>query len=136
MYRILVIEEDADIRTLLLLVLQRSRYLARGAATSRRGLELISEFQPDLVFVSLELAHMNSWALADKLKSRQSTLHIPVIALTTQELHAGASFHAYLSGFTDILSKPFNLDVVLAIVARHLPHMRPHQRPDIHVPAV
>jgi DNA-binding response OmpR family regulator len=136
MARILVVEEQADTRTLMILVLQRAGYLARGAATSKRALELISEMQPDLVVVGLEPTLPHGWSLAKQIKARSHTLFLPVVAYTTQELDAAVLFRANLSGFSDILRKPFDLDRLLASIKAHLPQIPLQQRPDIHIPAV
>lgn len=119
MARILVIEDDADIRTLLLLILQRAGHIVRGAPDGARGLELASELQLDLIVIDLELPVLNGWAMIRRLKERKSTRAIPVLAMTAHE-YPSYRLQALLSGFDDILSKPFDLDDFVSSVTKLL----------------
>jgi DNA-binding response OmpR family regulator len=119
MARVLVIEDDDDVRTLLLLVLQRQGYLVRGARDGMRGADLVGEFQPDLIVLNLELPVINGWAVLRRIRVRRSTRRIPTLALTTQMCEY-YRLQAHMAGFDEILGKPFDLSIFLNRVAQLL----------------
>lgn len=115
MQRILVIETDNDIRTLLLITLQLQGYIVCGAPNGVRGAQLIREFRPDLVVVELELPLLSGWDLIRRIKYTYGQRSVPTIALTSYN-HISYRLRAYLAGFDDVLIKTCELNLFIESV--------------------
>ncbi|GAB4122504.1 MAG: response regulator [Roseiflexaceae bacterium] len=124
MARILVIEYDPDVRTLLLMLLQRAGHSVRGVPSGMRGLELMADIQPDLVLVSLELPVMNGWSVLRQARADHQLRRVPLIAMTTQPTPA-YRIQAILAGFQDVITKPFQIDTLLQSVTVLAPPQEP-----------
>ena len=117
---VLIVEDDADIRTFARRVLELEGYICLQARTRDEAFRLISEKNVNLVLLDLRLADENGWLILTKLKSSTETASIPVIVFT-------ASFgeqqraSALEMGAADYLVKPLSANVLRDSVARFLP---------------
>ena len=113
--RILVIEDEADIRTLLLFQLGKDGYGAVGAADGESGLRMAKETPPNLVILDLMLPGMDGIAVCRKLRKNPGTASVPVLMLTArsgdEDTVAGLE-----AGADDYVAKPFSNKVLLARV--------------------
>lgn len=124
MARILIIESDPDIRTILITALKRYSHTVRGAPDCAYGLEVDACFHPELVVIDLELPTVNGWATLRQIRARHTDANIPAIAITTH-LHPTYQLRALLAGFDDVLIKPFDLDDFIASITANLPAAQP-----------
>jgi len=117
---VLIIEDDADVRTFARRVLELEGYICFQARTRDEAFRLIKEKNVNLVLLDLRLADENGWLILTKLKSSTETASIPVIVFT-------ASFgeqqraSALEMGAADYLVKPLSANVLRDAVARFLP---------------
>ena len=113
--RILVIEDEADIRTLLLFQLGKDGYSAAGAADGEAGLRMAKENPPHLIILDLMLPGMDGMAVCRKLRKNPDTASVPVLMLTArsgdEDTVAGLE-----AGADDYVAKPFSNRVLLARV--------------------
>ena len=98
---ILIVDDNADIRTLLRRILQ-DRYQVNEAEDGQQGLELANEIVPDLIVSDVMM-----------VKDNIATSHIPVILLTARAL-SKHQVEGYESGADAYITKPFSADVLLA----------------------
>lgn len=100
--RLLLIEDEAEIRTMLKLSLEDEGYVVHEAADGRSGLALFHEHQPDLVLLDLRLPDIRGLDVCRELR-RESI--VPVIIVTAQtdthDLVAGLE-----AGADDYVTKP------------------------------
>lgn len=82
MAKILVIEDDEMIRTMITIRLSRSGYDVLAAADGVHGITLAKTQRPDLVLMDMGLPVLTGWQVAQRLKSSPTTGTIPIIALT------------------------------------------------------
>ncbi len=80
--RILLIEDNADSRESLQLLLQMEGHQVETAGDGRRGLELARELAPDLVLVDIGLPGLNGYQVAQGLASHPERGRMRVVALT------------------------------------------------------
>ncbi len=85
--------------------LSYSGYRVEQACNGEEAVELTRRLHPDVVVMDLSLPVMDGWEATRRLKSDDSTRHIPVIALTGHAL-AGHSRGAREAGCDAFLSKP------------------------------
>lgn len=106
--RVLVVEDEQDIRELVVFNLEREGFAVWQAGEGRTGLELAATVQPELVLLDLMLPGMDGFAVCRELKRNEATSHIAVIMLTAR----GEDMDRILGlelGADDYVVKPFNV---------------------------
>ena len=114
--KVLILEDERDIREMLAFCMQQAGYQVEQAATAERVFGLLKEgFMPDIMLVDWMLPGASGVELTKKLKKDQNYQDVPVIMLTArgeeddrvQGLEAGAD---------DYVVKPFSPRELLARV--------------------
>jgi CheY-like chemotaxis protein len=114
---ILVVDDDADIRDAMCLVLQHSGYRAVTAANGEEALRVLrGEGAVDLILLDMMMPVMDGWGFRNSQPAGPAFVDIPVIVLTGD---GRASAKAAAIGAAGYLKKPLDLDDLLAVVARH-----------------
>ena len=119
--RILIVEDDNDIVDVLRRTLRAEGYEVRSGGDGPQGLEIASEFMPDLVVLDLGLPGMDGLEVCTKLREDSE---VPILMLTaradTEDRVTGLD-----SGADDYLVKPFERTELLArtraLLRRHPP---------------
>ncbi len=112
-FSILVVEDDAGLRSLLLKFLHECSYTAVGAADGSEAMRLLSNCRYDLIVSDIVMAPMDGLALT--LKAKASTPGTKVLLMTAYgEKHCARRARA--SGADGYISKPFAMNDLLATV--------------------
>ncbi len=82
---VLVVDDDANIRSLLLQELTEAGYAVRLAEDGRKALALIREEIPGLVILDVMMPEMNGFDVAAVLKNDPATMDVPIIILSIVE---------------------------------------------------
>jgi two-component system KDP operon response regulator KdpE len=117
-FKILIIDDEAQIRRLLNLSLEAHDYKVFEAANGKEGLISVSMHHPDIVLLDLGLPDMDGFTV---LKQLREWSHIPVIVLTVQDL-ADTKINLLDAGADDFITKPFNTGELLARIRVALRH--------------
>jgi DNA-binding response OmpR family regulator len=107
---ILLVDDDALLRRSLAFRLEQSGYHAITAPNAEEALKLASIKLPDLVLLDIGLPGMDG---LDALRHLQNEFHVPVIFLTARQRELDEVLGLEL-GADDYVTKPFELDVLLA----------------------
>jgi len=118
--KILIIEDDKDIRESIVYVLQEDGYEVTASEDSKI-LRSVNELAPDMILLDNWLTEWKSDAngeqLSRELKSNPATSHIPVIIISAvsniKEIAEAGLADAYLR-------KPFDVADLTAIVKKHI----------------
>jgi two-component system alkaline phosphatase synthesis response regulator PhoP len=113
--KILVVEDEADIRELLCYSLTQEGYAVEEAADGAEALERVTRRAPDLAMLDLMLPRMSGLELCRRLRANPETAHLPVIMVTAK----GAEVDRVLGlemGADDYVVKPFSPREVVARV--------------------
>jgi two-component system NtrC family sensor kinase len=121
---VLIIDDSAELRSVLETILPFGGYSVLCAATGEAGLALASEQRPDLIMVDLELPDTNGLRILEELNAWGLT--VPTIMMTGYGSE-GVAARALRLGVRDYLIKPFTTDEVLASVERALNESRLEQ---------
>lgn len=113
--RVLVIEDDASLRDILLDTLNDEGYQAMGAASSKEALMLAEKAALDLVVTDVRLPGLDGIEIIEQLKPRLP--HVRYVVMTGYASR-DAPVRAMKVGIEDYLQKPFGLDLFLEVVAR------------------
>lgn len=116
--QILVTEDNPRNMTLLRDVLQATGYRTLEASTARDALTLATEHRPALVLMDIRLPDMDGREALRRLRMDERTAAIPVLAITAQAMK-GDRERFEEAGFDGYLSKPLDIDELIATVARH-----------------
>src|SRR5438874_4646454 len=108
--RILVVDDDEDIRSLLRELLARAGYRVEEAADGRAALRQLYETPPALVLLDVSMPELDGYQTLERIRDLSE---VPVIMLTarTQELER---VRGLASGADDYVSKPFGRQELLA----------------------
>jgi CheY-like chemotaxis protein len=112
---VLVVDDDPDLVEVILLVLRGAGYAARSAANGKQALEAVKARKPALILLDMLMPVMDGWQFARELRAGWGQ-EVPVVAVTAAE-HAQARSDEI--GAAEVLPKPFDLDELLRVVARH-----------------
>ncbi len=116
--QILVVEDNEKSMKLFRDVLRATGYRTLEASTGEQALMLAARHGPALVLMDIRLPDMTGVEALSRLRKSERTARIPVLALTAQAMK-GDRERFIEAGFDGYLSKPVDLDVLLAIVAHH-----------------
>jgi PAS domain S-box-containing protein len=117
--RILVVEDEDEVRQLLSDILASEGHEVEAAANGREGIEVFSQNTFDLVFSDLGMPDMSGWEVADEIKSINS--QVPVILVTgwNVEIH---NSEKSTDSVDKIIQKPFEVKQVLRTVQEVMEH--------------
>jgi DNA-binding response OmpR family regulator len=115
--RILIVEDEPDIRELLHTVLSLAGYATAQAENGRVGLQRMLEFRPDLVLLDLEMPDIDGLGFLQGKSKQLEFRHTPVIVLSAKSRTPDV-MQAINMGADNYIAKPFDLCVVLENVQR------------------
>jgi adenylate cyclase len=105
--RILVVDDNASNRDLLLRRLVREGYCVTAAENGAAALALTAAANFDLVLLDLMMPGMSGFELLSRLKAAERTRHVPVIMISALD-ELDATVRCIEAGAEDYLPKPFN----------------------------
>lgn len=124
MRKILIIEDDEDLREGLAFSLQMDGYEIRCAGTKREGLERIRGESFDMVLLDCNLPDGSGFDLCTQIGAGET---IPVFMLTARNTEMD-EVKALELGVADFMSKPFSLAVLKARIRKILNSSAPDMR--------
>jgi two-component system alkaline phosphatase synthesis response regulator PhoP len=117
--KILIVDDEEDIRELVGLNLTREGYDVVGCETGEQALSLARSARPALIVLDLMLPGLDGLAVCRKLKADPQTAPIPVVILTAKGEEADVVTGLEI-GADDYVTKPFSGKVLAARVRRLL----------------
>ena len=112
MKRILIVDDEEQIRNILRMCLVKEGYEVSEAEDGEKGLKLFYEKPFDLVILDVMLPKKDGWSILREIKKYTET---PVIMLTARDGSEDEVF-GFEMGADDYITKPFNNKVLLARV--------------------
>ena len=107
--RLLVVDDEPNIRELLSVSLRFSGFEVAAAATGREALDTAAALEPELVILDVMLPDLDGFEIANRLREHR---HVPVLFLTARG--AVEDKVAGLALGDDYVTKPFSLEEVVA----------------------
>ena len=106
-HRILVVEDEQEIRELLQYSIGRSGYQVTTASDAESALEQLRHDVPDLVLIDWMLPQMSGIELARRIRHDRQTKDLPLIMLTARGEEAD-KLKSFDAGVDDYVTKPFS----------------------------
>ena len=115
MFRILIVEDDGEVRQLFERVLVKNGYTAIGVSDGKEALEYLSHDYVDLVISDIMMPVMDGYALVRQLREVGNTT--PVLMITAKDAFDDMRL-GFQSGVDDYMVKPINVnEMVLRVQA-------------------
>ncbi|GCE13302.1 response regulator [Tengunoibacter tsumagoiensis] len=124
---ILVVDDDHAILSVLMMVLENEGYAGLGLFESRRVYPFLEQIErsrrqgqmrslPSLLLLDLMMPDVSGYELASRLSLHPTLSALPIIAISDD---VTVSSVGMVSGASDLIGKPFYLDVLLEKLARY-----------------
>jgi two-component system cell cycle response regulator DivK len=117
--RILVVEDNADNRVLIMDVLDSMNYEVIIATDGEEGVKKATAERPDLILMDISLPQMDGLDATRRIRATPELQHIPIIALTAHA-RVGDRERALAAGCNDYVSKPIDLRELANKLTRYL----------------
>ena len=108
---IFCVEDDKNIRDLLVYTLETTGFHARGLENSQELWKALAEEEPELILLDIMLPGEDGYSILEKLKKSSGTRDIPIIMVTAKEAEFD-KVRALEAGADDYITKPFDLEVL------------------------
>jgi two-component system OmpR family response regulator len=109
--RVLIVDDEPNIRDLLSTSLRFAGYEIQTAANGAQAVSAVTESEPDIILLDVMLPDMNGFSVTKKLRS--SGIQAPILFLTARD-EVEDKITGLTVGGDDYLTKPFSLDEVVA----------------------
>ena len=117
-FTVLVVEDDYNIRDLLLDILS-SKYTVLTANDGLEAIRILQQNLPDLVLCDIIMPELDGLGLIDKIRSDERTAHLPIVSVSAK-LSIEDRIEAVEHGADAYITKPFNPRHVLATIEQLL----------------
>ena len=115
MFRILIVEDDAELRQLFQHVLTRNGYEVAGVSDGQKALDALSADYYDLIISDIMMPVMDGYELVRSM--RENNINTPVMMITAKDAFDDMR-RGFLSGTDDYMVKPVNVnEMVLRVGA-------------------
>ena len=115
--KILVVDDEPDILEFLQELLKQEGYIVATTDKAEYIENLHNGGLPDLILIDVLLSGKDGRDIVKHLKSQEETSRIPVVMFSA---HPSAEETARAAGADDFVAKPFEMDEILAKIAKHI----------------
>lgn len=115
MAKILVVDDEDDVRLVTMTILKRAGHDVKEAASGKECLKVLESHKPDLIILDVMMPGDDGWEVCEKIKMNNETGSIPVIMFTVK---GGMRDMRYSrsTGADAHVSKSFGMNVLLKTV--------------------
>ncbi len=115
---VLVVDDSLTVRKITTRLLEREGYKALTAKDGLDALQILSDANPDVILLDIEMPRMDGFEFAKTIKADQRQSHIPIIMITsrTAEKHRN---HAMELGVNEYIGKPYQDEQLMALVVKY-----------------
>jgi DNA-binding response OmpR family regulator len=126
--KVLIVDDDPNIRTALETFLRTAGYEPLAAANANEGLRLLYSERPALVLLDVVMPGMDGWEMASRIRELSD---VPLIIISAKGEEAD-KLHGFQLGADDYVTKPFSLTElgarIGAVLSRAAKATRDHER--------
>ncbi len=118
-YRLLIVEDSAENRTLLRHLLRRMGFEVEEAADGEEGIQAFERHRPDLIWMDLRMPVLDGYQATTRIKSLPGGYDCPVIAVSASVTEL-ARRQAREAGCDDFLAKPYEEAQIVGVLEKYL----------------
>lgn len=127
--RVLVVDDRADNRELLKLVLEGLGIEVFTAETGEQAVQAFQKLSPHLIWMDLRMPGMDGYEATRQIRALPAGDQVRIVALTANAFQEDRE-KALTAGCDDLLPKPLKEDTLLEVMARLLGLRYVHERPE------
>jgi putative two-component system response regulator len=116
---LLVVDDTPANLRLLAAMLTEKGYKVRAVINGAMALVAVRTAPPDLILLDINMPDMNGYQVCEQIKADETLSDIPVIFISALD-ETQDKVRAFVAGGVDYITKPFQIDEVLARVKTHL----------------
>jgi signal transduction histidine kinase len=116
---VLIVDDTVENLRLLADLLGEQGYDVRPVTNGRQALQAVEQDPPDLILLDINMPEMDGYEVCRRLRLNERSRDLPVIFLTAM-VDTADKVRAFDMGGVDYITKPFQLDEVLARVRTHI----------------
>jgi CheY-like chemotaxis protein len=117
---ILIVDDNAEYRALLVWTLELYGFQTISATCGLEAVELAIERQPGLVLMDLNMPGMNGYEATRAIHAHRHGRKIPVVAVSADRVGYGYESSAFEKGFIACVRKPWEQEALIKIVTKVL----------------
>ena len=117
--KVLVVDDDRVIQTLLVVNLELEGYDVETASDGEQALEKIASVHPDIVLLDIMMPKYDGWEVCRRAKANRATADIPIIFLSARAQDLDVR-RGYELGVAAYMTKPFDPLELMEVVKRVL----------------
>ena len=115
--KILVVDDDQDIREIIMYVLESEGYQVSGLDNGLAVVETVAQIRPDILLLDVQLGDSDGRDICRELKGTLATQEIPIIMISAN--HGWQGIREKECKADDFLAKPFDIIELVAHVRRY-----------------
>ena len=115
MSKVLIVDDEPDVLLLLRVNLEAAGYQTVLAADGETALSRIDDSEPDVVLLDIMMPVMDGWGVLRALSERENAPRVVVVSAKSSDRDI---VRALTSGALDYITKPFDPDDLVDVVAR------------------
>jgi CheY-like chemotaxis protein len=119
MARILVVDDEPDIRVLMRMMLEKAGHEVVEAGSGEEGLRMLGSDNPDLVLLDVMMPGLKGWEVCERIKADEKMRSIPVVMFTVRTSKEDIK-HSMACCADAHINKPFDRKELLSTVERLL----------------
>jgi CheY-like chemotaxis protein len=117
MGKILVCDDEQEILDITQLILEDSGYEVTATINSSEVISHIENQHPDILLIDLWMPGLSGDQVISQLRKNVNIVNLPIIVISASKDGRAVAFAA---GADDFLEKPYDIDALLTMVAKHL----------------
>ncbi len=117
MPKILVIEDDPDLLSVLSQHLVNHKYDVLQAVDGQEGFQKVEEGKPDLIILDVKMPKLDGYTFIKELRTKKEHAQIPVMVLTA---HSDLDSLFKVEGVAAYFTKPYEIEKILAVIKKVL----------------
>ncbi len=115
--KILIVEDNSDLRRLYAIGLNQHGYEVKLAANGAEAVDRVANEKPDLILLDLIMPIMDGWEVIAKVNSEEREPPIPVIVITGQRSTEKPDHAPAIAAW---LEKPVSIELLVETIATEL----------------
>jgi DNA-binding response OmpR family regulator len=131
--KILIVEDDADVRLGMQVRLKANHYDTVFAADALSGMAEAIREKPDLIILDLGLPARDGFVVMERLKTLPSLAVIPIVVVSARDVRANQE-RVFNAGAKAFLQKPVDNAELLAVIRQTLGETAQPEKPAVYVP--
>lgn len=120
MAKILIVDDESDIRFLARKILVKEKYEVLEASTVKECLEKLKEEKPDLILMDIMMPNLDGWEVTKRIKEDEETKDVIIIIFTVRDSDDSKIKSLQYAKADAHIDKPFDKEELLATIKKYL----------------